>query len=392
MLINFPTLLVALLAESLTLLVTTGLLGWCSSGERRGMYRLAGALGLLSLSFILAALHRTIPHPVSIGLANIGLAGALGLLDQAVGRFRKQLGYLESFMQIAPPLIGTAVALFAGRHFATFAALFNVVLIMQELYIVCSLAQSDASLYRGRYMISSGLLLNAATLSALLFIAGLGTPRSVLQGLLFLTCFPTQVLVVLGYILMEKDAEEAALRQLAMKDNLTRCWNRNYLEPAAALEMQRMRRHGIPVSLVILDIDLFKNINDRFGHATGDEMLRGFAETASRCIRSTDSIIRWGGEEFVLLLPSTSYSAAACLAERIRREFATRIFPGGAHATVSAGYASLQTADSWLDWFGRADNALYRAKSHGRNRVEPPAPPAAAAQQHPERFLHVAWE
>lgn len=390
MLINFPTLLIALLAESLTLLVATGLLARCGNGDRHGMYWLAGALGLLSLAFILAALHNTLPYALSIGVANIGISASFVLLGKAVRQFCKAgLGGCAC-LRMFPPILATAGVLFAGSHLATFSLLFNAVLIGQELHLVYTLSRTDSPLYRGRYMISSGLLLNAVTLAALLFTPHDEGHPTTLQGLLFLTCFPTQVLVVLGYILMEKDAEEVTLKQLAMKDNLTQCWNRNYLEPAAAREMQRMHRHGIPVSLVILDIDLFKNVNDHFGHTTGDEMLRGFADTASSCIRSTDSIIRWGGEEFVLLLPATGYSAAACLAERIRCEFSARTFPGGAQATVSAGYASFQRCDTWQDWFGRADSALYHAKSLGRNRVEPPAPEAAL--NHPEMFLNVAWD
>lgn len=194
--------------------------------------------------------------------------------------------------------------------------------------------------------------------------------NSSVQAATYVTALATIILISNGFIMMAKERSDEQFRTVAMKDKLTGCWNRIKIEETSAQEIERLRRYGNQVSLIMIDLDHFKSINDRHGHAMGDLILKGFADIAGSCIRSTDTLGRWGGEEFVLLLSSSGFPEAIAIAERIRTTFANHEFPGGCRATASFGVALCLSTDSWEDWLARADSALYRAKEHGRNRIE----------------------
>jgi diguanylate cyclase len=165
-------------------------------------------------------------------------------------------------------------------------------------------------------------------------------------------------------------------RRLSRRESLTGCFNRRAFYELFPREVERARRLGHGVSLVFLDIDHFKRINDRFGHETGDRVLQQLAARLRGTIRETDLLFRWGGEEFVILLSHTGAGEAIWLAERIRTSVAERPFAGAdarkmIPVTVSVGTAG--TADYPVDpdsLLARADSACYRAKERGRNRVE----------------------
>jgi diguanylate cyclase (GGDEF)-like protein len=165
-------------------------------------------------------------------------------------------------------------------------------------------------------------------------------------------------------------------RRLSRRESLTGCFNRRAFYELFPREVERARRLGQGVSIVFLDIDHFKRINDRFGHETGDRVLQQLASRLRGIIRETDLLFRWGGEEFVILLPHSRFAEAPALAERIRELVAAHPFVGSnSHppvpVTVSVGVAG--TSDWPVDpdaLLGRADAACYRAKERGRNRVE----------------------
>ncbi len=160
------------------------------------------------------------------------------------------------------------------------------------------------------------------------------------------------------------------LDRLARTDKLTGAWNRRRLEEVVVNEMARLKRYDQPLSLLILDIDLFKQINDAYGHAAGDQVLAELAVVILATIRSTDSLTRWGGEEFIVLCPNTTYATVAVLAERLRERIARATFTTARTVTVSIGAAECLPEETWAQWFERADAALYRAKTHGRNQVQ----------------------
>jgi len=163
--------------------------------------------------------------------------------------------------------------------------------------------------------------------------------------------------------------ELLSLEQLASTDLLTRAWNRRRFEESVAGEMHRSRRYGHPLSLLLLDIDHFKRVNDTYGHSEGDKVLSEVAERVRSVIRISDSLTRWGGEEFIVLMPNTGLTSAAVLAERIREGIASHPFAGVGQVTASVGLAEYLPSASRDAWLERADQAMYKAKSEGRNRV-----------------------
>lgn len=196
-----------------------------------------------------------------------------------------------------------------------------------------------------------------------------------------------------------KRAEQAlrlrlqSLEQLASTDLLTGAWNRRHFEEAITGEMHRARRYGHPVTLLMIDIDHFKQVNDTHGHQEGDRVLREVADRVRSVIRLSDSLTRWGGEEFIVLMPDTGLSSASILAERIRECLAGKPFEGIGGVTVSIGVAEYLPAASREAWLERVDQAMYRAKGGGRNRVEADPVrsdnPAASAQE--GTFLKLVW-
>jgi two-component system, cell cycle response regulator len=163
-------------------------------------------------------------------------------------------------------------------------------------------------------------------------------------------------------------------RRLATTDMLTGLLNRRAFLDAIERERARSDRHAFPLSLLLLDVDHFKRVNDERGHAAGDAVLQGVARVLATVARKSDFVARWGGEEFVVALPQTSEAGARVAAERVRRAVAaeTHAVPGGAEriqVTVSVGIASADAPWSVDKLVGAADAAMYTAKIAGRNRV-----------------------
>ncbi|MDP1784823.1 MAG: GGDEF domain-containing protein, partial [Sulfuricurvum sp.] len=129
------------------------------------------------------------------------------------------------------------------------------------------------------------------------------------------------------------------------------------------------RRYERPLSVLLLDIDHFKLINDRFGHLIGDEVLKAFSALLSKQIRDSDVVARWGGEEFVILLPDTSLSSAIKMAEALRQRIEVNVFETVKNLTCSIGVAEFNPVEEADDLLQRADEKLYGAKNGGRNRI-----------------------
>jgi two-component system cell cycle response regulator len=163
--------------------------------------------------------------------------------------------------------------------------------------------------------------------------------------------------------------------EMAVTDPLTGLFNRRYMERHLATLVEKSAGRGKSLSVLILDIDYFKSVNDRFGHDAGDDVLREFADRMRTCVRGIDLACRHGGEEFVVVMPDTDLSVATTVAERIRRKIACDPFPvqrgqRSIEVTISIGIATRTGADEDATAIlKRADEALYRAKRDGRNRV-----------------------
>jgi diguanylate cyclase (GGDEF)-like protein/hemerythrin-like metal-binding protein len=161
----------------------------------------------------------------------------------------------------------------------------------------------------------------------------------------------------------------SALRRLCSTDVLTGAGNRRHFEEVVAAELERSVRYRQSVSLILIDIDHFKRVNDTCGHQAGDSVLRELVSVARKTIRSIDMLFRWGGEEFVVIAASTGYRGSAAVAEKFREAVEAHRFQGVGSVTVSLGVAEHLAPESAETWFRRLDDALYRAKDSGRNRV-----------------------
>lgn len=161
--------------------------------------------------------------------------------------------------------------------------------------------------------------------------------------------------------------------KLARVDSLTLIGNRAAFDEQISRAIQSAHRHQQPLSFLMLDIDYFKSINDRFGHLIGDKVLQQVAFIIQQACRSTDNVYRYGGEEFVVLLGNTALDGAKVFAERLNQLIATLVMGNQDKAlelTVSMGVTELNSADTIDSLIGRADTALYQAKHGGRNRIE----------------------
>lgn len=165
----------------------------------------------------------------------------------------------------------------------------------------------------------------------------------------------------------------SSLAEASHRDGLTGIHNRRYIEEAVAKEFSRVQRYGGTLSIILFDLDNFKTINDTHGHLTGDEVLRSAAKSIGAGVRTTDTFGRYGGEEFMALLPATNIDGAMILAERLRNHLASLpVIHGGltVSVTVSAGVAEWQpNMQRYENLIKAADQALYRAKEQGRNCV-----------------------
>lgn len=177
--------------------------------------------------------------------------------------------------------------------------------------------------------------------------------------------------------LLRETAEEARAhaelaQERAVTDALTGLLNRYGLQRSLAREHAEARRYERQLACLMIDLDNFKKINDTYGHSAGDTALQQVATILIDAVRRSDMVFRYGGEEFLALLPETDLEGAAALAEKIREAASARLFGDGEHVftlTLSVGAASLYKGESGNDMIARADLALYHAKERGRNRV-----------------------
>lgn len=223
------------------------------------------------------------------------------------------------------------------------------------------------------------LVTNAATVLAVsaLIVAASVAPFDAAGTLVFLL-LALSVSTLLGQALETSHrrafALDLELHRDARTDALTGLNNRRAMEEHGPLELKRAQRAGTPISVILVDVDHFKNINDRYGHDAGDSVLRTTASVLRSALRETDALGRWGGEEFIVVLNDTGVQTAGEIAERMRAAVAAATFdklPDG--ATISLGVSTLLTVRSpALAWDGlikEADSLLYQAKKAGRNRV-----------------------
>ncbi|MET0983327.1 MAG: GGDEF domain-containing protein [Telluria sp.] len=230
----------------------------------------------------------------------------------------------------------------------------------------------------------------AVLLAPSLLLAGLSAwtlpPRLFLSSMLVYVlalCLAASVAIASGQLRRAAFLARKALLDACHHDSLSGALSRDYLTELAEHDLTLARRHGRPLAVALLDIDWFKRINDRHGHASGDAALRALVQACRKAMRSSDYIGRVGGEEFVCVMPETGVAEALACAERIRERVAALHLPvpgGDMHFTVSLGVCVLDTYHpDWTALLRDADAAMYQAKSEGRNRVVLTRPAAGAA-------------
>jgi diguanylate cyclase (GGDEF)-like protein len=267
----------------------------------------------------------------------------------ATGASRLQLTELISFI-IAMSVFGAAVVLLRPRNAPLLQRLIGI----------------------------NNILFALAILAWLGFEGGrLGAGMTPVSGVAYLASYLLMIVNGFGFLLLCKQKDDAQMRRLATIDGLTGMLNRRAFFERADSTRQLAIRVRKPIALLMLDIDHFKQLNDGFGHACGDEALKAFADTARGILREHDVIGRLGGEEFALALPGTTLDGALDAAERLRMAvLATPVLACAPdyRMTVSIGVVMIDAGEELTAALARADHALYAAKAGGRNRIEAAAP------------------
>ena len=369
--------------------------------DPRTVLLLTGALGGF-MAVVLYMLRRNYP-PAIQGIGEWALSMALGLvaglLFTAVGKIPVLLSvtlptiaYLaaayisfmgtQRFFGVVPkPLpwviwIGLAVLgstwfLFVDPSYSSRLRL-NLV-VMVSLFV----AQGSLIFQRSRHSYAGRIALIVLTIatgihlmrlvSTFFYPVGSNVMDPSIPSVVYITVYSFLVPIgAISQVIMATERLRTELEHVATHDSLTDAYTRRYMNEACQRELERSARHGREMSLMLLDIDHFKSVNDTLGHQAGDRILTEFVAGIRTQLRSADLLGRFGGEEFVVILPETSPEVAMVVAERIRSTMADRAGP-----TVSIGITTNQSGGDTVDsLLARADAAMYRAKANGRNRVE----------------------
>ena len=175
---------------------------------------------------------------------------------------------------------------------------------------------------------------------------------------------------ITGYTSIRQDiTDKKRIEELSVKDHLTQIYNRMKLDECLQLEISRADRYSRPLSIILIDIDHFKKVNDSFGHQIGDQVLVQVAKLLKKNVRDADIPGRWGGEEFLVICPETELIGVQALAEKLRQAVQDFIFPEVGSKTISLGVAARANDESDFELVRRADEAMYKAKNQGRNQV-----------------------
>jgi diguanylate cyclase (GGDEF)-like protein len=347
---------------------------------RDGVGKWTVSLLLQAMMFVLFLSRGVWPDVVSVIIPNTLLTLCLSLQAAAILEFYGRR--LPVWWHIAPPaaiavLLYFLMANLSARILVT-AVCFGGGMLICALLLQRLQGNNDRP---ARMVLMSGFLLAAITL--VVRAVAMGIDRAVLkdfvtptalQGGTFLAAFAVILLTSMGFLLLQMERAQESAQRLALTDPLTGTFNRRTFLELGAKEIARTRRSKGSLCLLMLDLDLFKRVNDQYGHIAGDEALKTVVNALQACLRREDLLVRYGGEEFCVLLPEVSLDHAALLAERSRAavEAATLMYRGQRiPLTISIGVALLMsgTDETIEQLVSRADEALYSAKAAGRNRV-----------------------
>jgi len=349
--------------------------------QREGIGLWAWGLVAYGVAYSLFVLRGQIPDWASVVLANALLSVTLALLLGAVHQFHRRP---PPWRAMAVPVLASTifmVVLLADPQWRSAAT--NAIAALQIAAVIWALWWPERPQpTRGAMLITVGLvpqMLVLAVRAAVGLAHGMPNPGTmqggIVQAVVFFSAYVVIILVSLGFVLMTKDRVDAANVQLATTDALTGVANRRALIQALDRDMALAARTQEAYAVLMLDIDHFKTVNDQHGHLVGDRVLCHLADVLRQRLRAQDMLGRYGGEEFLILLPNTSAPGALELAQALRQAVEQtpcvnkgQVLP----LTVSIGVcaAVLEPGDGWDQLIHVADQALYQAKQGGRNRVE----------------------
>ncbi len=376
--IDLPTLLLAIAATDLILALTL----WIAAGRRQkdglGLWIASLVVRAAALAMFAAEGPASDPHALVLAVALASLA--LTLQGASLLQFgaRRLPGWVHT-AALAAVAIPFALLegdtsermLFCGIAFGTmFAMLAGIVSQLRA-----PLTSATRGLMIGSFAAGALLLFLRAIGAALSPDAARGfLAPDLAQSITFFAAYAVALTSSCGYLLMHKERADAVAARLATLDPLTGAYNRRTFHETAERELSRARRAGQPLSIIMLDLDHFKVVNERHGHKIGDEVIKCLADIIRSQLRKEDMLVRFGGEEFCVMLPAVPGPGAVVVAGRIRKAVdADPLVIDGREITltVSAGVAARldEGPESIDELLGRADEALALAKQRGRNRV-----------------------
>jgi len=379
---HVPTMLAMIIASSLMMAASMAVVGW---GRRRdGLGRWAAALLVNAIGHLLIMLRGLIPDVLSIVVGNLMLSSVFVGMIAAVYQFQGRP--VRWPLLLAPPLLVLVFVSVFIDNFPARVSFVGLAIGLQAVWaLLAALSQRNVTVGRGQWLLVAGLALEALVLGGRAVVA-LSThsdatsilQSSALQTLTFLATFSVVLVSSVGFVFMSRDRADENNRVLAALDPLTGVANRRSLIAALDRDVARAQRMREPMALMMVDIDHFKDVNDQYGHPAGDRVLCSVVNVLRQRVRAQDLVGRYGGEEFMVLLPDTGLTGAEQLARELCKAVEESRCPAdgvpgpGIAVTVSIGVfgGRLESGDSWDMLIAAADRALYQAKNNGRNRVE----------------------
>ena len=376
---DIPTLMATVMLTSLTMASVMVVVGWGT--RREGLQLWACGLAVHAVGYLFFALRGQVDETLSVLVGNALASLSLSLLLAAVLRFYGSSP--QWLLLLTPPVLLVALLSLLLDDYAARVAVGRAMYAAQPSAIAWVLyARRGATVGRGMWLVMFGMAAQALLMAARAVVSAVDSvePDQLLQSglaqtITFLGIFAVLLVTSLGFIFMTKERADEANRLLAAADPLTGAANRRAIIEALDRDVGRAIRSREPLALMMIDLDHFKQVNDTFGHLAGDAVLRSLMDLVRRRIRSQDIVGRYGGEEFLVVLPDTTLAGVQRLAQELCDAAAAHSITYRGHTiavTVSIGAfgGRLEIGDSWDLLIHAADGALYCAKAAGRNRLQ----------------------
>lgn len=381
-------LMTMVVAATMSVAVAAG----ASTTRRDGSFLWALAIALYVLAYALFSFRNHIDAVSSIIVANAVFSSIFATFTEALYQFqRRPAPHFWIWTPVAITLLSFTIFL---DSFSARTILNGAISIAQIVPLLLLLNQGrKVTPGRGQYFVATGFILLVPLYILRVALTAMGKVGATsmlesdsLQTISYLSAAISLPLLGVGFLVMTKERAEEQNHVLATLDQLTGLANRRSMDEALDKEWRRAKRSGRPLTLTMIDVDLFKHYNDRYGHQAGDNCLKTFAQIIQQGLRrASDFPARYGGEEFMLILPDTDTSSANKLVEKLRKSLASQNIPHElsptGRVTFSAGLAALEN-DTYPDLASlirAADDAMYQAKQNGRDQVRTasgsPSPP-----------------